>query len=89
LKVEHCIDQLCETFEVSPSGYYDWYRRQEQPCERQQQDEQLKIEIARIHEQSRQTYGAPRVQMHLRGQDRHHGRNPYGQSARTRVSIKI
>lgn len=75
MKAEHPIEQLCETFEVSSSGYYDWYRRQEQPCERQQQDQRLKTEIARIHEQSRQTYGAPRVQRHLRGQDRHHGRN--------------
>jgi transposase InsO family protein len=75
LKAEHSINHLCETFEVSPSGYYGWYRRQAQPCERQQQDQRLKTEIARIHEQSRQTYGAPRVQMHLRGQDRRHGRN--------------
>jgi len=75
LKAEHPIDQLCETFEVSSSGYYDWYRRQEQPCERQQQDQRLKTEIVRIHEQSRQTYGAPRVQEHLRSQDRRHGRN--------------
>lgn len=75
MKAEHPIEQLCETFEVSASGYYDWYRRQEQPCERQQQDQRLKTEIARIHERSRQTYGAPRVQMYLRGQDRRHGRN--------------
>lgn len=75
MKAEHPIAQLCETFEVSPSGYYGWQRRQEQPCERQQQDQRLKTEIARIHERSRQTYGAPRVQMHLRSQDRRHGRN--------------
>jgi transposase InsO family protein len=82
LKAEHGIDQLCESFEVSPSGYYDWYRRQEQPCERQQQDQRLKTEIVRIHQQSRQTYGAPRVQMHLRGQDRRHGRNRIGRLMR-------
>ena len=75
MKAVHPIEQLCQTFEVSPSGYYDWYRRRQEPCERQQQDEQLKTEIARIHQQSRQTYGAPRVQMLLRGQDRRHGRN--------------
>lgn len=75
MKTEHSVHHLCEAFEVSHSGYYDWYRRQEQPCERQQQDQQLKTEIARVHEHSRKTYGAPRVQMHLRSQGRRHGRN--------------
>ena len=67
---------------VSPSGYYEWSRRQEQPCQRQQQDQQLKAEIARIHGQSRQTYGAPRVQMQLRGQGQRHGRNRIGRLMR-------
>jgi transposase InsO family protein len=75
LKIEHPIDQLCQAFEVSPSGYYDWSGRQEQPCQRQREDQQLKAEIQRIHEQSRKTYGAPRVQMELRGQGQRHGRN--------------
>jgi putative transposase len=75
LKTEHSIYQLCEVFVVSPSGYYDWCRRQEQPCQRQQQDQQLKAEIARIHERSRDTYGSPRVQMQLRRQGQRHGRN--------------
>jgi putative transposase len=82
LKTEHSIDQLCEAFVVSPSGYYDWCRRQEQPCERQQQDQRLKAEITRIHEDSRKTYGAPRVQMHLRGQGQRHGRNRIGRLMR-------
>lgn len=75
MKAEHAIYELCEAFEVSPSGYYDWCRRLEQPCQRQQQDQRLKAEISRIHERSRQTYGAPRVQRQLRGQGQRHGRN--------------
>jgi putative transposase len=75
LKAEHSIEHSCQAFEVSPSGYYDWRRRREQPCQRQQQDEQLKVDIAHIHRESRETYGAPRVQMKLRGLGQRHGRN--------------
>jgi transposase InsO family protein len=82
LKTEHSIHQLCEAFAVSPSGYHDWCRRQVQPGQRQQQDQQLKAEIARIHEQSRRTYGAPRVQMELRDQGQRHGRNRIGRLMR-------
>jgi putative transposase len=82
LKPEHPIHQLCQAFEVSSSGYYEWCRRQEQPCQRQQQDQLLKAEIERIHKQSRQTYGTPRVQMKLRGQGQRHGRNRIGRLMR-------
>jgi putative transposase len=82
LKAQHSIYQLCEAFAVSLSGYYDWGRRQEQPCQHQQQDQRLKAEIARIHKESRQTYGAPRVQMQLRRQGQRHGRNRIGRLMR-------
>jgi transposase InsO family protein len=73
---------LCEAFEVSPSGYYDWCRRQEQPCPHQQQDQRLKTQIARIHRQSLKTYCAPRVQVQLRDQGQRHGRNRIGRLMR-------
>jgi transposase InsO family protein len=82
LKTEHSICQLCEAFEVSPSGYYDWCRRGEQPGPRQQQDQQLKVEIGRIHKQSRKTYGAPRIQIKLREAGQRHGRNRIGRLMR-------
>jgi putative transposase len=82
LKPEHSIYQLCEAFEVSSSGYYEWCGRQEQPCQRRQQDQQLKIQIARIHQESRKTYGAPRVQIELRDQGLRHGRNRIGRLMR-------
>jgi transposase InsO family protein len=75
LKREHSIQHLCEAFEVSTSGYYGWCRRQKEPSERQRQDGQLKEQIARIHKDSRETYGAPRVQVRLRAEGRCHGRN--------------
>ena len=82
MKAEHSIQHLCQAFEVSPSGYYDWRRRQEQPCQRQQQDEQLKASIAHIHKESRETYGAPRIQMELRQAGQRHGRNRIGRLMR-------
>ena len=75
MKAQHCIAQLCQAFEVSPSGYYDWSERQEHPSQRQQLDQQLKEQICRIHAQSRKTYGSPRVQMKLRQAGQRHGRN--------------
>jgi transposase InsO family protein len=39
------------------------------------QEALLRTEIARIHNHSRQTYGAPRLQRQLRTQGRRHGRN--------------
>lgn len=82
MKAEHSIAQLCQAFEVSPSGYYDWSHRQEHPSQRYQLDQQLKEQIRRIHAESRQTYGAPRVQMQLRQAGRRHGRNRIGRLMR-------
>jgi transposase InsO family protein len=75
MKNEHSITALCETLEVSFSGYYDWQGSQTSPPPRRLEDERLKAQVLQIHRDSRQTYGAPRVQMHLRSQGRHHGRN--------------
>jgi putative transposase len=75
LKGAHSIRQLCEAFGVSPSGYYAWGRRQTHPCQRQQQDQQLKTQIGHIHQDSRRTYGAPRIQASLRAGGQRHGRN--------------
>lgn len=82
MKAEYPIQHLCQAFEVAPSGYYDWRRRQEQPCQRQQQDEQLKASIEHIHKESRETYGAPRIQMELRQAGQRHGRNRIGRLMR-------
>ena len=66
---------LCETLEVSTSGSYDWQRRQSQPARRVQEDLRLKEQIRRIHKESRQTYGSPRIQASLRALGHRHGRN--------------
>jgi putative transposase len=51
---------------VSPSGYYAWARRPR--SKRAQSDEKLLEQIRSIHQRSRGTYGAPRIQAELQAQ---------------------
>jgi transposase InsO family protein len=61
--------------EVSPSGYYDWHNRQTQPGPRARENAQLLVHIIRFHQDSRETYGSPRIQVLLRRAGHTHGRN--------------
>ena len=54
----------CRFLNVSTSGYYDW--RDRPPSARAIADGELTATIRRIHADSRQTYGAPRVLAELR-----------------------
>jgi transposase InsO family protein len=75
MKTEHAIRPMCEAFEVSPSGYYDWLNRQTEPGPRAQENALLVTQIIQIHLESRQTYGSPRIQQELLKAGRAHGRN--------------
>lgn len=75
MKSQHAIIALCQVLEVSPSGYYDWEKRKSSPAPRTVEEALLRAQIARIHQDSRQTYGAPRVQSQLRSEGARHGRN--------------
>jgi putative transposase len=58
------VKRLCELAEVSRQGYYAWRCR---PASlRAIADDELLVEIRRIHLESRCTYGAPRVHGQLR-----------------------
>jgi putative transposase len=72
LKSQYPLDLLCEALDLSKSGYHAWKARP--PSPRAQADEQLKSEIALVHQRSRRTYGSPRVRQQLRRQGRHVGR---------------
>jgi len=48
---------------VSRSGYYEWLSRPESP--RAQENKLLLKQIRQIHEESRETYGSPRVHAEL------------------------
>ena len=75
MKSDHCLLLLCELFEVSPSGFYDWRKRADKPGVRQRENQELRQKIKIIHQRSRQTYGSPRVLADLRKEGRQHGRN--------------
>ncbi|CAN5781592.1 hypothetical protein BH20CHL1_BH20CHL1_03270 [soil metagenome] len=62
-KANHAVAMLCRVLGVSSSGYYAWYARR--PSARAQEDAVLTERIVRIHQQSRATYGAPRIQADL------------------------
>ncbi len=55
---------MCEQLGVSRSGYYAWQRRPESA--RQASDRVLAEDVARVHQESRRTYGSPRVHAELR-----------------------
>ena len=53
----------CRVLNVSRSGYYEWSARPQSP--RAQENELLLKQIRQIHEESRETYGSPRVHAEL------------------------
>jgi transposase InsO family protein len=75
LKQDYSILNLCQHLEVSPSGYYDWLKRRTTPGPRALENQLLAQAIGRIHHQSRQTYGSPRIRQELRKSGARHGRN--------------
>lgn len=82
MKKQFSIARLCQAFDVSQSGYYQWQRRQREPGPRHLEDVQLAAAIGRIHRDSRSTYGAPRIAAVLRQAGRKHGRNRIGRLMR-------
>ena len=64
LEVDHPVMALATAFGVSRSGYYRWCAAPS--GQRRREDARLKIEIKTLHEQSRGTYGRPRLVAALR-----------------------
>jgi transposase InsO family protein len=58
------VNELCDLFGISASGYYDWLNRE--PSERERTDKVLAENIKEIHKDSRKTYGSPRITKALR-----------------------
>jgi putative transposase len=54
---------LCRVLEVSASGYYAW-RKEPQSC-RKRENLRLITHIRAVHEESRKTYGSPRIHAEL------------------------
>lgn len=62
-QANHAIAMLCRVLGVSTSGYYAW--RDREPAARSQEDSMLTARIRRIHQNSRASYGAPRIHAEL------------------------
>jgi putative transposase len=71
-KAEHSISRLCRVLGVSRVGFYAWRTRP--PSARGLRDLELERLIAAVFEESRQTYGAPRVHAELRARGVHVGK---------------
>jgi len=59
----YSVRRMCSLLGVSPSSYYAWAKRAS--SRRAQRDETLLAQIRVIHQRSRGTYGAPRIQFEL------------------------
>jgi putative transposase len=63
-KANHRVSAMCRVLKVSKSGFYGW--RDRAPSARARADALLLEKIIRIHRDSRETYGAPRIHFELR-----------------------
>ncbi len=64
---------MCHVMEVSRSGFYRWVEAQD--SERRREDRELLERIREIHEESRGTYGSPRIYRELKKEGWQCGRN--------------
>jgi putative transposase len=68
----HDVTKLCRALGVSASGFYAW--REREPSARAMADAELTLKIHGIYEQSRNTYGVPRVHAVLAADGIHVGK---------------
>jgi putative transposase len=66
MEQEYCLTELCEAFEVSRSGYYDW--RDRPASERDQANTRLVQIIEKLRQGPEICYGSPRMTRELRAQ---------------------
>jgi len=62
-RFQYPLTILCRVCNVARSGFYDWLRRK--PSRRAKEDERLKIAIKAVHNRTRKSYGARRLQAEL------------------------
>ena len=75
------VRALCETLQVSTSGYYDWCNRP--LSKRAQANAVLREHIRRAHLASDETYGMPRIRAELADTDIHASRKRIARLMRT------
>ncbi len=70
------VEPICDTLQVAPSTYYAALSRP--PSERQVRDGELKVEIARVHQDNFDVYGSEKVWKQLRRESIEVGRDRVG-----------
>lgn len=73
LAVEFPVAQVCELLRLSRSGYYAWLKRK--PSKRESSDQKLLPVIMQVHQESRCSYGSPRVAQELKRRQHRCGRH--------------
>ncbi len=88
------MEILCDSLDVSRSGFYAWLLRP--PSPRRQRQAELVSQIRQAHADSRQTYGSPRICRQLQAQEVRCCRNTvaklmraHGIVARTRRRFRV
>jgi putative transposase len=64
LKTAYSVREMCQCFNVSRSGYYEWSQRK--PSSRMKEDERIAEAIRQIDEKVRSRYGRPRMHRQLK-----------------------
>lgn len=64
----YSVKAMCRALSVPRSGYYKWLGTTKTSSDKQREDAMLKMKIRQIHEDSRQTYGRPRLHVMLQRQ---------------------
>ncbi len=59
LRQQYPVALMCRVLDVSESGFHAWNTRP--PCEREQKNARLVIEILAAHQRTRETYGVKRL----------------------------
>lgn len=75
------VHRACALLKVSRSAYYA--HRTAEPSARRRQDAVLTAEIVAIHDESKGTYGTPRLYAELRARGRRHSRKRIARLLRT------
>lgn len=70
------VEPICDALQVAPSTYYAALSRP--PSHRQTRDNELKVEIARVHEENFDVYGTEKVWKQLRRESVEVGRDRVG-----------
>jgi transposase InsO family protein len=63
-QTQFSVSAMCRVLEINPSCYYAWRTRQ--PSASDRENERLLAQIKTIHDQSRRTYGSPKLYQQLR-----------------------